>query len=413
MIIVAPISQHDADKLSKWTDVIIRYGNLANHSICLLPTYTVTQEAIEAAQRLIDVGIQTEVLKMQIEPYGGWPMASNSHFFEAVRLMAQKNGPWFWMEMDCLPDHSRWADVMGSRYSSCGAKFMGNVVETPFRNNETGKIVKTPDGDNMMIGCSVYPHDMAMMPEFQPLLMDFMKGPDSAPEAFDIYLRGIIRLAGRADVKLVDDKWNTERFEFDGEILRGYGRKAHEGMGDLDMRDRGGEVNPDAVLVHGCKDDSLYDLIMGGLDMANVFRKPAPIPQSTEGASFGAVFNPSPSDQRVQKLENELAEMKEMLKAALKKDQPGGAGASPAEFAGSRSVKEHPESPGAEEQKPALKTIDKLVELITNSEKKIRLDQASEKLNIPINKLKAIIESANSPVRKGKLGWLSLSEVNT
>lgn len=33
---------------------------------------------------------------------------------------------------------------------------------------------------------------------------------------------------------------------------------------------------------------------------------------------------------------------------------PGGDGASPSEFAGSRSVKKHPESPGAEEQKPAI-----------------------------------------------------------
>lgn len=39
---------------------------------------------------------------------------------------------------------------------------------------------------------------------------------------------------------------------------------------------------------------------------------------------------------------------------SISNNQPGGAGASPAEFAGSRSAKEHPESPGAEEQKPAL-----------------------------------------------------------
>lgn len=37
-------------------------------------------------------------------------------------------------------------------------------------------------------------------------------------------------------------------------------------------------------------------------------------------------------------------------------NQPGGGGASPPEFAGSHSVKKHPESPGAEEQKPALPT---------------------------------------------------------
>lgn len=37
------------------------------------------------------------------------------------------------------------------------------------------------------------------------------------------------------------------------------------------------------------------------------------------------------------------------LKQERDKNLPGGAGASPAEFAGSRSVKQHPESPGAEQ----------------------------------------------------------------
>lgn len=49
------------------------------------------------------------------------------------------------------------------------------------------------------------------------------------------------------------------------------------------------------------------------------------------------------------------------------KNQPGVVGSRPAEFAGSRSVKQHPESPGAEEQKPAAKSPTKsepLVELI-------------------------------------------------
>lgn len=75
-------------------------------------------------------------------------------------------------------------------------------------------------------------------------------------------------------------------------------------------------LNPDAVLFHTCKLVEIFDLL----------RK-----KISRGLSNGQTT------------------------------QPGGDGANPSEFAGSRSVKKHPESPGAEEKKPASPTVDVFV----------------------------------------------------
>lgn len=399
MRIVTPISMSDVEELDKWVDEVILYGNLQSHGISLLPTYSVTQEANEAAQKLSDAGISVEILKMQVDPSGGWPAAPNVHFFEAVRLMSKQNQPWLWNELDCRPIHSQWANILAGAYASCGSRFMGNVVKTPWRDDITKKPVKSPLGDDdvMMMGCSVYPANMAMLERFQPLLNDFMKGPDAPDTAFDIYLRDVIKLEGKSHSKMIDDKWNTEKFIFDGEKLSCAARTSHEGMeGVQDVIKRGGVVSPDAVMVHGCKDDSLHELIMAGLDFANIVRKSAPIPvatsQSTE-TGFSKAF-PNPDDLRISKLEGDMGDIKSMLGQLLsQKNQPEVASDKPSRLT-------------------TLKPIDRIISLLESSEKKIRLDQAAEKLDIPVNKLKSIItEDEESRVIIGKLGWLSLADV--
>jgi hypothetical protein len=88
----------------------------------------------------------------------------------------------------------------------------------------------------------------------------------------------------------------------------------------------------------------------------HVFRGPAFTSREDFDArvSKGAALYHSCKDGSIyQFLEAESAQPTPIV--PLGTNQPGGAGASPAEFAGSHSVKKHPESPGAEEQKPATK----------------------------------------------------------
>ena len=400
MKIVAPVSYSDEGNIGKWVDVILHYGGLINHEVCFLPSPSCVEVATIQAERLVKAGIATKVLTMKEDPAGGWPKGPNIQFYEAVRLMSGQDQPWFWMELDCMPVRSNWADTVSVAYTSSGAKFMGCVVPTPWRDDITKKIVKSPDGptDTTLCGCAVYPHDMMMLPEMLPALNDFMKGEDSAVSPFDVYLRVATRLNGVSNSPMIDDKWNTENFRISNGVLECDSRSRHDALPEgFEIRKRGGAVSPFAATVHGCKDDSLYNLIMGGLDLSN--QGATANTQSTEASAkpgFAEAFpNPSRDESgKLQRLESELSETKVMLRQIMEK----------------LSAAPDVQQPRREETIKPLSTIDALVNLIKSSEKKIRLDQASERLNIPINKLKAAIDAPDSPVKKGALGWLSFAE---
>ena len=394
MKFIVPISSSDTHKLNNWLDVIIKFGNLANHSITLLPTLGAQEDAQEALNRLVENGIQAEIQTMQISPNSGWPRATNVMFFWAARHAAGQHQPWMWMELDCLPVRSNWADALAGAYANGGSRFLGCIVKTPWKDSATGKMVPSPEGkdDDMMCGCGIYPNNMATLEECVPLFNSFMTGDNSPDQGFDIFMRSAIKAYGRANTQFIVDKWNTGNYTLQNGVLSCKQLTKHENIPDgSEMMDIGGtQISSLAATVHGCKDDSLYQIIMGGLDLAA-----PPKPQSTETASFGLAFAKSSSESsaEIETLRGEVSELKIMLRQALANRVSA------------------PDAASSEPITPASSsTLDRLVKLMESSPKRIRLHQASEKLNIPINKLKKAIEAQGSPVKSGALGWLSLVE---
>lgn len=334
MRIIVPVSASDVSKLSMWEQAVLHYGGMSNHSVSFLPTNECRDAAIASAESLMQNGIQSEVLKMENLPYGGWPQASNIHFFEAARHAASSPAPWLWMELDCLPVRSGWADAIAGAYSSCGSQFMGCVSPTPWREQD-GRIVKSPhgDADTMMCGVGVYPAGMATNKNIIPLLNDLVKGPDATPVAFDIHLRDVIKVSGVSNSPLIEDRWNTESYSVDEHgDLSCVGRKVHPSMKEgWEMRNRGGPIERSCAIIHGCKDESLFSLIMSGLDLS----KPRPklaAPVNTHPPTQSTDWPPTipQDDKRVERLENELGEIKNLLTRALSaKVEDNGAKRSP------------------------------------------------------------------------------------
>jgi hypothetical protein len=161
------------------------------------------------------------------------------------------------MELDMLPVKHRWAVALFEDYRYGGTPFRGAVVDTPF--NDNGSLVFR-SGDTMMMGTGIYPPNMDRDERLKPLLMDLTKpGIWNPPDAFDVYLRWVIKGIGVSNTPLISDMWATQNYH-----------RTTEGIvcesvdhGDRVVRERGGLVNRSAVLVHGCKDGSLAKLLLG------------------------------------------------------------------------------------------------------------------------------------------------------
>jgi hypothetical protein len=256
MNIAIPVSSHDKHLLPTFVKVLQHFGGLEEATICFFTTPSAKAEAHEAANAL-----NASVHTFEVDFAGGWPVASGAQFAATVFTIPNIgwNGPWLWMELDMLPVKHGWIQAIRNGYTLCGSPFMGNVVPTAWV--EEGKLVVKED-DLMMMGCGVYPANMDRDQRFRPLLSDLVKPADRNPHTpFDFYLRHAMCQAGIANTTLIADMWQTCEY-----------KKTAKGITckpvplDKPRRERGGLVPPEAVLVHGCKDGTLAELLLGAAE---------------------------------------------------------------------------------------------------------------------------------------------------
>lgn len=262
MNIAIPISNHDKHLLPTFVKVLQHFGGLEDTPVCFFATPSAKAEAYEAATAL-----NATVHTFEVDFAGGWPVASSSHFAATAFTLPKIgwNGPWLWMELDMLPVQKGWLQALRNGYQLCGKPFMGNVVPTAW--TEEGKLVVKED-DDMMMGCGVYPANMHADERFRPLLADLVKPPPRNPNTpFDFYLRHAMRHAGFADTKLIADMWQTHEYKRTGK-----GITCKPVPLDKPRRERGGLVPSEAVIVHGCKDGSLAELLLRKHEIMDVLR---------------------------------------------------------------------------------------------------------------------------------------------
>jgi hypothetical protein len=256
MRIVIPTSKHDASRLPIFTEVLCGFGNLSQHSILLCPTKAAEAEAYAAAAALRAV-CPTVAVQSFPDFDGGWPMAPNAHWASVAAYLESigNHEPWLWLEVDSVPMKPTWADALQRSYNHCGQPFMGVVRETVLRAQD-GTLFTQPD-DLMMQGVAIYPSYLLRLPEIAPLFNNFTKHQSQAPDQpFDVYLRWIFRRAGWHNTEMIDDQWNTGNYRMDAFLPIGEPLEDGRGM------KRSGIISAEAVLVHGCKDDSLHRLML-------------------------------------------------------------------------------------------------------------------------------------------------------
>jgi hypothetical protein len=256
MNIAIPVSAHDKHLLPQFVKVLQHFGGLEDTPVCFFATPSAKLEAHEAASAL-----NATVHTFEVDFAHGWPVASGMQFAATVFTLPRIGwqGPWLWMELDMLPVKKGWLQSLRNGYAICGKPFMGNVVPTAWAEN--GKLVVRED-DLMMMGCGVYPANMHADERFRPLLADLVKAPPRNPNTpFDFYLRHPMRYAGIANTGLIADMWQTCEYKRTSKGITCQPVKL-----DKPRRERGGLVPPEAVIVHGCKDGTLAELLLGAAE---------------------------------------------------------------------------------------------------------------------------------------------------
>lgn len=259
MKLLIPVSAHDVSRLDNFISTLLHFGGLEGFPIIFHPTPEVSEQVHTQAQRLSVYRPQVIPTERNFE--NGAPVACSQHFASAVHMLGRigNRDPWLWMELDMLPVAKDWATKLQREYTSLDKPFLGNVVQVPYWN-EVEKKLEYKSGDSMLMGCAVYPPHMDKDHRTKALIGVLSRPLAHNPrQPFDLYLRHAFKGIGWADTKLISDQWNTCNYRWEEGQL-------HCDSMPLDpkFRARGGAVSPEAVLVHGCKDESLFQAVVAG-----------------------------------------------------------------------------------------------------------------------------------------------------
>lgn len=256
MKLVIPVSRHDIHALPNLIDTLIHLGGLSEHNCFFFHAPSVLEQVHEQAERLRPHMAEVEVKQALYEPDFGMPMDGGVLFFGAVFNLGrmQNQDPFLWLEVDSSPLVPGWLDLIQNDYKAEGKACYGNIVPLPFIKN--GALEMRP-GEEYMMAVGVYPPFMHADESIRPLIQDLGNPPSSNPkENFDTYIRGGIKAIGWTNSDLIADMWNTHEYEQTAEGITCKARPT-----DKLVRSRGGLVPATAVLVHGCKDESLRQLV--------------------------------------------------------------------------------------------------------------------------------------------------------
>lgn len=256
MKIVIPVTTHDVARLPKMVKALIHFGGLIDHTIVFVHSPSCAEESKQAADELRSHVASVVCTQTSYEYTFGLYTDVNMLFVSAVRYLAiSGNKDYFlWLELDARPIDYGWINTLVREHKQKGRECLGNVVDLP---QIRGERLETVTGDKMMMAVGIYPPGLEKHVETSPLILDLSKPPPRNPEQpFDVYLRGSLRRIGMANTELISDQWNTENYRREPDGIVCDARPFHRLV-----RDRGGLVSPKAVLIHGCKDNSLDDIL--------------------------------------------------------------------------------------------------------------------------------------------------------
>ena len=247
MLLVLPVTRSDVKQalpLAKW---IATLGNVESHRVLVVGTQKTLAEATEITEILKPVFKSTFLFIPDKEHDLGWPSSANFMFQQAGEHIFRSGNrePWYWFEADNVPMHANWLNDLETEYNLAQKPFMGSVSPSRIIDPKTKKLVAL-DVDYMN-GSGIYHWDLVGWSDLFGSIHTFKEA-----QPWDLYLR--YELNGKIHpTKKILNNWKTKNYSrtADGRVVCDYTDENYPN-----------ETVPDGTtVVHGCKDDSLLNLL--------------------------------------------------------------------------------------------------------------------------------------------------------
>jgi len=240
MVVVLPISHVDIQLSHAQADRFLALGGCPTNDavvVCPIRAHPLVDELVTKLNKVFQ-SVKVHFLSTECED--GWPRSCNHSFYHACKFMAEQNQPWYLMEPDVVPIKKAWLKDLTGAYQTCGKLFFG-VVHPSYAYKNKEKI----EFGKHLVGTGIYPPNV-----FQhSLLINYLLKQNVAWDVF--WQWEISPLAAHTD--LIQHNWSSQNY-----------RKDEAGQIICDQKGALGVAKPlrdDAVVLHGCKDLSLYQIL--------------------------------------------------------------------------------------------------------------------------------------------------------
>ena len=298
MLCLIPIAASDATVLPGFLKALSHFGPYPNDTCLIVVTPEVEEsrpemmEMVHKIKGLFSNSASDCVKITPNTPEGGWPLAPNIHFMYCIDELSKLNNrdPFIYLETDATPVTHDWLSQLKQEYAYAEKPYMGVWAKTYELIQSMSKADDPKDrkpvgepfliqNDHHMVGMGIYPpdyiHRSGPQAKGSPVwnTNTLWKYPDGK-KPFDIFCQNYHRPCH--DTKLIKHLWHTIDYGVtpDGDVIckdleepKEYLLKdsASSTYGKPLVLKNGGIINLKGVaLVHGCKDGSLADLVVGG-----------------------------------------------------------------------------------------------------------------------------------------------------
>jgi hypothetical protein len=267
MLLVIPVSLSDRHLIPFVERAFEMFPPGSGHQLLVVGSPNVMQDVAELAQKLcIHFAGNAKTHIFETDSALGWPTNCNYYFQQVVFYLPsfiQTPGLWFWFELDSTPLKAGWMDEIETVCTIERAKSLHDEAEPPkfFGLKERtyqefrGELLPIEEAGEHMAPCGVYPSDM----------IDWvltLRAISATNVPWYCFIQWYV-LNDFQELPILQNNWKTGSYErnADGQITC---QSEANWAWDKHFND---PIAPSTVLVHGCKDGSLTELLHAEYEM--------------------------------------------------------------------------------------------------------------------------------------------------
>lgn len=250
MLVVIPISKSDEVISDSFCKILNFFGPYLDHDV--LFTYKKNDEQLVRSikEKISFLFKKSYDCIVNENAKTGWPQGPNAYWKETILYLKSINNknPWYWMESDVTPVKENWLNEMEEDYYNNHKPFFGSVSEASYNY------------PSHLSGCAIYPPDISNY-------TNHWKWIHNSDMAFDIICSAEIMKYQVCDSYKMLNYFQTQKYQLHGLSFSFEKRHIPFDIGrQKDIEKKEIEINK-TLVVHGCKDGSLSDVIIYNYDL--------------------------------------------------------------------------------------------------------------------------------------------------